>query len=70
LYAWALFDKERAPGAEPWDLRLPKKNASRLGEAKLSQAMADKYERAEAAQSNGFVTLPFFAAAIVSEKPM
>jgi len=66
FYAMALFNKERAPGTEPWDLIYPASNAQRLQDAKLSQTMADRYLRAEAAQNNGYVTLPFFAAAIVS----
>jgi hypothetical protein len=46
----------------------PPKNVQILKDAKLSPAMAERYQRAEGAQNNGFIGLGFFAAAIVSLK--
>ncbi|KAK1924028.1 hypothetical protein DB88DRAFT_263082 [Papiliotrema laurentii] len=66
FYAIALFNKERAPGVEEWDICNPKVNHERVKDAKLSPYMAGRFLRAEAAQNNGFITLPFFAAAIVA----
>ena len=43
----------------------PRKNVAGVKEAKLSPIMADRYCRAEAANDNGFTSLPLFAAAIV-----
>lgn len=51
---------------EEWDICNPKVNHERVKDAKLSPYMAGRFLRAEAAQNNGFITLPFFAAAIVS----
>jgi uncharacterized MAPEG superfamily protein len=66
FYAIALFNKERAPGTEEFDLCNPASNGSKVKDAKLSPAMAERFQRAEGAQNNGFITLGLFAAAIVS----
>ena len=66
FYAIALFNKERAPGTAEWDGCNPAKNIQNVKDAKLSPAMAERFQRAEGAQNNGFITLGFFAAAIVS----
>ncbi|RSH88993.1 hypothetical protein EHS25_002655 [Saitozyma podzolica] len=65
-YAMALYNKERAPGTQPWDGTAPKKNRDHVGDSKMSPYMQDRYLRAEAANDNGFVGLPFFAAAVVA----
>ncbi|WVR06826.1 hypothetical protein IAU60_003862 [Kwoniella sp. DSM 27419] len=66
FYAVGLYNAEKAPGDSEWDNRAPKKNLTTVKEAKLSPAAQGKFERAEAAQSNGFENLPFFAAAVVA----
>jgi uncharacterized MAPEG superfamily protein len=47
-------------------VQAPKKNRDHVGDSKMSPYMQDRYLRAEAANDNGFVGLPFFAAAVVS----
>ncbi|ORX35654.1 hypothetical protein BD324DRAFT_652202 [Kockovaella imperatae] len=66
LYAIALYNKERAAGTDAWDWNNPKKNLAGVKEAKLSPQMADRYARAEAANENGFSSLPLFAAAVIA----
>ncbi|WVQ99668.1 hypothetical protein IAU59_006807 [Kwoniella sp. CBS 9459] len=66
FYAISVFNRERAPGTPEWDNREPRKNVEKFKAAKLSPSASETYERAEAAQSNGFENLPLFAAAIVA----
>jgi hypothetical protein len=47
-------------------VQAPKKNRDHVGDSKMSPYMQDRYLRAEAANDNGVVGLPFFAAAVVS----
>lgn len=66
MYAQALYNKERAPGTPAWDNSFPKKNIRQIKDAKLSPVMEETYLRAEAANENNFINLPFFAAALVA----
>ncbi|WVF71195.1 hypothetical protein IAT40_005995 [Kwoniella sp. CBS 6097] len=66
FYAISVYNSERAAGTEEWDNREPKKNLEKVKSAKLSPSAAEKFERGEAAQNNGFENLPLFAAAIVA----
>lgn len=45
---------------------MPRKTREFIGECGLAPADQDRFKRAEAANDNGFLTLPFFAAAIVA----
>ncbi|KAL7422014.1 hypothetical protein Q5752_003787 [Cryptotrichosporon argae] len=66
FYAISLFNKERAPGTSGFDFSFPRRSIAGVKDAKLSPATQDRYLRAEAANDNGFVNLPLFAAAVVA----
>lgn len=48
------------------DRQMPKKTREFISECQLTPKDQDRFQRAEAANDNGFVSLPFFAAAIVA----
>jgi uncharacterized MAPEG superfamily protein len=66
LWAISTHDKHRAPGTQAWNNANPQETRNHLKDAKLSPVIHGRVMRAEAAQNNGFVNLPLFAAAIVS----
>ncbi|EJT45266.1 hypothetical protein A1Q1_06404 [Trichosporon asahii var. asahii CBS 2479] len=45
---------------------MPRKTREFVSECQLTPKDQDRFQRAEAANDNGFVSLPFFAAAIVA----
>lgn len=45
---------------------MPRKTRERIADSQLSQEDQERFQRAEAANDNGFLGLPFFAAAIVA----
>lgn len=48
------------------DQQFPKKTRESISECQLSPTDQERFQRAEAANDNGFVALPLFAAAIVA----
>lgn len=48
------------------DQQMPRKTREFVSECQLTPKDQDRFQRAEAANDNGFVSLPFFAAAIVA----
>ncbi|KAL1411591.1 hypothetical protein Q8F55_002555 [Vanrija albida] len=66
LYAVCLLNFKHAPNAEGFDFSNPKNSRANIHQSGLSVADQDRYLRAEAANDNGFLGLPFFAAAVVA----
>jgi len=65
-YAMYLYSANRAPGTPDWDFCAPKKTVANVKEGKLSPRLQERFLRAEAANDNQFIGLPFFAAAMVA----
>ncbi|KAK4685983.1 hypothetical protein P7C73_g4147, partial [Tremellales sp. Uapishka_1] len=66
LYAIAVYTTEQAPGTPEFNYVHPSENVSKIKDAKLSPAAQGRFLRAESAQNNGFINIPFFAAAVLA----